>query len=176
MQNMGERGYHFVSIAHSISSLFYDGVVDIQIWALLTRSQCKVSDTQVTVRACGPLVPRRDGSENTVMTFKFFFSRSSWPISTKLVTKHPSVIRVQVCSNKGTHFFQREESSKMKTFSYLLLQTQWAYFNQTCHKTSLGEEDSGMFKSKAKSLSKGRFYKHWIIILCSSLFIVWAWF
>ena len=32
--------------------LFYDGAVDIQIWA----SQCKVSDTQVTVKACGPLV------------------------------------------------------------------------------------------------------------------------
>ena len=35
---------------------FYDGAVDKQIWALLTRSQCKVSDTQVTVKACGPLV------------------------------------------------------------------------------------------------------------------------
>ena len=28
----------------------------IQIWALLTRSQCKVSDTQVTVKAFAPLV------------------------------------------------------------------------------------------------------------------------
>ena len=28
----------------------------LQIWALLTRSQCKVSDTQVTIKACGPLV------------------------------------------------------------------------------------------------------------------------
>ena len=36
--------------------LFYDGAVDIKIGALLTRSQCKVSDTQVTVKACGPLV------------------------------------------------------------------------------------------------------------------------
>ena len=36
--------------------LFYDGAVDIQIWALLTWSQCKVSETQVTVKACGPLV------------------------------------------------------------------------------------------------------------------------
>ena len=32
------------------------GVADIQIWALLTRSQCRVSDAQVTVKACGPLV------------------------------------------------------------------------------------------------------------------------
>ena len=36
--------------------LFCDGAVDIQIWALLTRSRGKVSDTQVTVNACGPLV------------------------------------------------------------------------------------------------------------------------
>ena len=36
--------------------LFYDGAVDIQIRVLLTRSQCKVSDTQVTVKAHGPLV------------------------------------------------------------------------------------------------------------------------
>ena len=36
--------------------LFYDGAVDIQICALLTRSQCNFSDTQVTVKACGPLV------------------------------------------------------------------------------------------------------------------------
>ena len=36
--------------------LFYEGAVVIQIWALLTRSQCKVSNTQVTDKACGPLV------------------------------------------------------------------------------------------------------------------------
>ena len=36
--------------------LFYDGAVDLQIWALLTRIQCKVSDTQVTIKACVPLV------------------------------------------------------------------------------------------------------------------------
>ena len=36
--------------------LFYDGAVDIQIWAPLTRSRCKVSEMQVTVKACGPLV------------------------------------------------------------------------------------------------------------------------
>ena len=35
--------------------LFYDGAVDIQM-SPLTRSQCKVSDTQVTIKACGPLV------------------------------------------------------------------------------------------------------------------------
>ena len=48
--------------------LFYDRAVDIQIWALLTRSQCKVSDTQVTVKARGPLVEKmltHDGERTT---------------------------------------------------------------------------------------------------------------
>ena len=36
--------------------LFYDGAVDIQMWALLTRSRCKVSDTQVTVKGVGLLL------------------------------------------------------------------------------------------------------------------------
>ena len=36
--------------------LFYDGAVDMQIWALLTRSQCSFFDTQVTIKARGPLV------------------------------------------------------------------------------------------------------------------------
>ena len=44
--------------------LFYDGAVDIQIWALLTRGQCKVSDTQVTVKAHGPLVMRNKHYES----------------------------------------------------------------------------------------------------------------
>ena len=36
--------------------LFYDRAADIQIWAPLRKSQCRVSDTQVTVKALGPLL------------------------------------------------------------------------------------------------------------------------
>ena len=36
--------------------LFYDVAADVQKWALLTRSQCRVSDIQVPVKACEPLV------------------------------------------------------------------------------------------------------------------------
>ena len=36
--------------------LVYDGAVDIQIRALLTRSRYKVSNIQVTRKASGPLV------------------------------------------------------------------------------------------------------------------------
>ena len=35
---------------------YNNGAIDMQICTLLTRIQCKVSDTQVTVKACGPLV------------------------------------------------------------------------------------------------------------------------
>ena len=34
-----------------LSYLFYDGAIDIQVWALLTKSQCRVSDSQVTGKA-----------------------------------------------------------------------------------------------------------------------------
>ena len=35
---------------------FYDGPLYMQLWALQTRRQCRVSDTHVTVKAHGPLV------------------------------------------------------------------------------------------------------------------------
>ena len=37
---------------------YNNGAVNMQICTLLTRIQCKVSDTQVTVKACGPLVEK----------------------------------------------------------------------------------------------------------------------
>ena len=46
-----------LSIQLLIFIYYNNGAVDMQICALLTRIQCKVSDTQViTVKACGPLV------------------------------------------------------------------------------------------------------------------------
>ena len=42
----------------------------MQIWTLLTRSQCRVSDTQVTVKACRPLVQKIINALYTI-----------WPIS-----------------------------------------------------------------------------------------------
>ena len=38
--------------------LFYDGLVVMQLRTLLTRSPCRVSDTQITVKAHVPLVFR----------------------------------------------------------------------------------------------------------------------
>ena len=39
-----------------IDFYYNNGAVNMQICTLHTRIQCKVSDTQVTVKACGPLV------------------------------------------------------------------------------------------------------------------------
>ena len=35
--------------------VFFYGSANVQIWAVLTRSHCRVSDTQVTGKAFGPL-------------------------------------------------------------------------------------------------------------------------
>ena len=43
--------------------LFYDWAAGMQIWALLTISQCKDSDTQGTVKALGPFVWVKMGEE-----------------------------------------------------------------------------------------------------------------
>ena len=40
---------------------YSNGAVNMQICTLLTRIQCKVSDTEVTVKACGPLVKMTQG-------------------------------------------------------------------------------------------------------------------
>ena len=43
----------------------------------------------------------------------------------------------------------------MTTFKNLLLQNYWAYFNQTWHKVSLGEGNSGFFQMKGPILLQG---------------------
>ena len=43
---------------------FYDGPVAMQIRALLTISQCRVTDTYVTFKACGASCLRKKGGWN----------------------------------------------------------------------------------------------------------------
>ena len=49
------RDYNAAFLYHRWFSFILDWAVDNQIWALIT-SQCKVSDSQATVKACRPLV------------------------------------------------------------------------------------------------------------------------
>ena len=49
---------------------YNNGAVNMQICTLLKRIQCKVSDTQVTVKACGPLVCLQ-------FTFLYIYSNTS---------------------------------------------------------------------------------------------------
>ena len=47
---------------------------------------------------------------------KFFFSRTTGPISNKLGTKHPWVMGIQVCSNEGPNPFPRGYNSKIAKY------------------------------------------------------------
>ena len=74
---------------------YNNGVVDMQICTLLTRIQCKVSDTQVTVKACGPLVlytlkiTSSFGGEGCVMKFKISCLLTLQMLHTNLVKIGP---------------------------------------------------------------------------------------
>ena len=49
--------------------LFNNGAVDMQIWSLLRRSQCKISDTKVTIEALGPFIKDVCVLSTFVLTF-----------------------------------------------------------------------------------------------------------
>ena len=85
---------------------FYDGDVDIQIWALLTRSHFKVSYTQVTVKTCGPLV------SNTYCLFGI--SCSTWKSFAQIMT---FLLPVKVCKFSSI-FFTHDRSLVLVTSLY----------------------------------------------------------
>ena len=79
------RDYDAAFRYHSWFSFILWWAVDIEIWALLTRSQCKVSDTQVTVKACGPLVLRIDSNIYYYFYQRYMNRQRTWHIDdTKL--------------------------------------------------------------------------------------------
>ena len=47
---------------------------------------------------------------------KIFFSRTTWPISTKQGTKHPWVKGIQVCSYEGLSLFPRVDNYKIAKY------------------------------------------------------------
>jgi hypothetical protein len=49
-----------------------------------------------------------------------------------------------------------KEKNLLKIFKNLLLQNQQANFNKTWYKLSLGKGNSKLYKSRARSFSKGR--------------------
>jgi hypothetical protein len=90
-----------------------------------------------------------------------FFSRTTEPILTKLGTNHPWRKGIQVCTNERDSPFPRGDNSERvkihwNFFLNLLLQNQQAKFNQAWYKLSLGEGNSSLFQSRARSPSKGR--------------------
>ena len=79
----------------------YDGAIDIQIWTPLTRSQCKVSYTQVTVKACRPLVSK---TSNLTLTFDQFDLKINRAIYSLMKSTLPSLATFK---QKGQKMFSR---------------------------------------------------------------------
>ena len=67
------KEYNVVSYVTVDIHLFYDVAANMQMLALLTRSQCRVSDTHVTVKALGPLVFNDDW--RFILTYIFLFCK-----------------------------------------------------------------------------------------------------
>ena len=53
---LSEYNAAFLCYCWFLFILFWGSAADMQIWALPTRSQCRVFDTQLTVKALGPHV------------------------------------------------------------------------------------------------------------------------
>jgi hypothetical protein len=75
--------------------------------------------------------------------FKKIFWRTSKPLSIKLCTHYPGVKEFKLDQIKGQALFKGETLKKCKnglgSFNHLL-QSHWAYFNHTWHKSSLDGE------------------------------------
>ena len=56
------RVYNAAFYAIANFDLFNDGSVDLQMWVLLTKSEFRVFDTQVAIKACGPLILFQSGN------------------------------------------------------------------------------------------------------------------
>jgi hypothetical protein len=82
------------------------------------------------------------------LNFKKIFSRTTGHISIKLVTNHPWVKGIQICSIKGPGPLQRGANHKNVKLGWGHLKN-WANFDQTWHKSSLGEGDSSLFKERS---------------------------
>ena len=86
----------------------------------------------------------------TFLHIFIFISRTTWPISTKLGTKHPGWRWFKFVKERATPYskgrsLQNRENTLIK-FKNLLLQNHWANFNQTWHKAFLGEGGSSLLK------------------------------
>ena len=57
------------------------------------------------------------------MKFKIFFSRTTWPISTKLGTEHCLVKGIQVCSKEGSRPFPRGDNYEIVKIHWQNLKT-----------------------------------------------------
>ena len=82
-----------------------------------------------------------------------FIAHLSWKLKWAFLIACCLSVRLSVCPSENFSHFQ------------LLLQNHLANFNQTCHKASVGEGDSSLFKWRVTPFSRGRQYWKCKIIL-----------
>ena len=89
----------------------------MQICTLLTRIQCKVSDTKVTVKACGPLVGETQCKRITVILDLFIYNipldRSSLWGSALLLSKVERRTEEDPTSTLTCKYNDTQESSQL---------------------------------------------------------------
>ena len=118
--------------------------------------------------------PRVDNYEIVkihLRNLKIFFSKTTWPISTKLGTMYPWVMRTQVCWNEGPHLFSRGDNYEIAKIHW----KNWKiFFSRTAgpisnwYKAPLGKGDSSLFKWRTvKNLKKVNnvFFLHLINVM-----------
>ena len=108
LQNMGEQGYHFVSIAHSISSFILSSPKP--------KVEVSFSDQNLSV------IRRRCCCCFIFIYIFMFFSKSTWPHSTKLCKK----------SLNFDNFLFRPEVTDIHIYNSI-----WLLKLKTIHKCSL---------------------------------------
>ena len=72
---------------------YNNGAVNMQICTLLTRIKCKVSDTQVTVKACGPLVSDVSGLPICLITK---ITIANIQVKVNFYKLHPNLQKIQM--------------------------------------------------------------------------------
>jgi hypothetical protein len=107
-----------------------------------------------------PGVGKGHNRENYIykcLYWKKIFSRTSRPISIKLVTNHSWVKGILNCSNDGPSPFQRGDNHKneVRSFINLFLQNHWARIGHIYMQTFWYNVDSELFTSWSPGVGRG---------------------
>ena len=101
-------------------------IVDMQISILMTRNQCRVSNTQVTIKAFGPLVRKKCVLRSSWGIDQWFYTKwdDAGVISnqhqnlcyTDMITSNSTLFDIQVPTNMGSVYIWMNTNMESKYF------------------------------------------------------------